>query len=175
MCVCVSLASLASDLYGPSTSSFAPRFRMLDFYVQHGDNQFHLKVPDNEDVKSLKMLIQNETGCPPCQQSIRGFKGSSSLPPTDRRRLSELNLPKENFLVLTTPEEYGRGGVANGEEGARDEVTDDFRLVITNETNNESYTLNFRRGSPLPKMLKNKFNGSFMKTISLQRRRRCSA
>ncbi len=35
---------------------------------------------------------------------------SSSLPPTDRRRLSELNLPKENFLHLTTPAQFDAGG-----------------------------------------------------------------
>lgn len=71
-------ATIADDFYsGPSTSSsYGPRFRMLDFYVQHGDRTFHLKVPDNEDVKSLKTLIQGETGCPPCQQSISGFRGS---------------------------------------------------------------------------------------------------
>lgn len=69
----------------------------------------------------------------------------SSLPPIDRRRLSDLNLPKENFLHLKTPE--GMEVVANGEDGAepKDEGSEDLRLIITNVTNNENYTLNFRR------------------------------
>ena len=33
-----------------------------------------LKVPDTEDLKTLKMLLQGETGFPPCQQDLRGFK-----------------------------------------------------------------------------------------------------
>ena len=33
-----------------------------------------LKVPDTEDLKSLKLLLQGETGFPPCQQDLRGFK-----------------------------------------------------------------------------------------------------
>ena len=86
---------------------------MLDFYIQHLDRQIHLKVPDNEDVKTLKNLIQNETGFPPCQQTIRGFK-NTPVPPTDKRKLSELNLPKENFLHLITPEPEEDG--ANGED-----------------------------------------------------------
>ncbi len=103
--------SVANDLYsaGPSTS----RTRMLDFYITHHDRTHHLKVPDNEDVKMLKTLIQGETGFSPCQQTLRGFKGSSPLPPTDRRRLADLNLPRENFLQLVVPDaedmEFGNG------------------------------------------------------------------
>ena len=35
-----------------------------------------------------------------CQSSL----ACSSLPPSDRRLLSELNLPRENFLHMTSPE-----------------------------------------------------------------------
>ena len=31
---------------------------MLDFYISHNERTIHLKVPDNEDVKTLKSLIQ---------------------------------------------------------------------------------------------------------------------
>ncbi len=31
---------------------------MLEFIVEHRDRTFRLKVPDNEDVKTLKQLIQ---------------------------------------------------------------------------------------------------------------------
>ena len=66
----------------------------------------HLKVPDNEDVKTLKGLLSQETGFPPCQQELTGFisSGHPIYRVGDRRRLSELNLPKENILYLTTPE-----------------------------------------------------------------------
>ena len=47
---------------------------MLDFYITHNTRTIHLKVPDNEDVKTLKSLIQGETGFAPCQQTLRGFQ-----------------------------------------------------------------------------------------------------
>ena len=47
---------------------------MLDFYISHNERTIHLKVPDNEDVKTLKSLIQGETGFSPCQQTLRGFQ-----------------------------------------------------------------------------------------------------
>ena len=34
----------------------------------------------------------------------RGWKLNAPFPATDRRTLQELNLPKENFLYLLTPE-----------------------------------------------------------------------
>ena len=52
----------------------------------------HLKVPDNEDVKTLKGLLSQETGCPPCQQELTGFvsSGHPIYHVSDRRRLSGL-------------------------------------------------------------------------------------
>ena len=47
---------------------------MLDFYISHNERTIHLKVPDNEDLKTLKSLIQGETGFSPCQQTLRGFQ-----------------------------------------------------------------------------------------------------
>ena len=67
---------------------------MLEFNVQHNNRMIHLKVPDSEDIKTLKNLLQSETGYPPCQQEIRGLKINGVFPMTDRRKLSELNLPK---------------------------------------------------------------------------------
>lgn len=64
-----------------------------------------MQVPDNEDVKTLKSLLQGETSFPPCQQELTGFRsgGTPIHHVSDRRRLSELNLPKENVLYLNTP------------------------------------------------------------------------
>ena len=47
---------------------------MLEFNIQHNNRMIQLKVPDTEDLKTLKMLLQGETGFPPCQQDLRGFK-----------------------------------------------------------------------------------------------------
>jgi hypothetical protein len=64
---------------------------------------FVAQVPDHEDIRTLKTLIQGETGVPPCGQDLRGFNRlNAPFPITDRRKLSEMNLPKENFLYLIT-------------------------------------------------------------------------
>ena len=80
-------------------------------------NNFELssfQVHDSEDVKTLKMLIQNETGFPPCEQNLTGWQSNSPhVIVTDRRRLSHLSLPKENFLRLLVPEISASG--TNGE------------------------------------------------------------
>jgi hypothetical protein len=120
---------------------------MLDFFITHHDRTIHLKVPDNEDVKTLKTLVHGETGFPPCQLAFRGFKGSSPLPPTDRRKLSDLNLPRENFLqlVVQDSEDAAAAGGSNGEKDAKEVAVGDFRLNITNEVTGRTYNLNFRR------------------------------
>ena len=73
-------------------------------------NLILIQVPDNEDVKTVKTLLQGETGFPPCQQELTGFRsgGSPIYHVSDRRRLSELNLPKENVLYLNTPPPEGK-------------------------------------------------------------------
>ena len=86
--------SIADDFFAGPSSSYAARTRMLEFNVQHNNRMIHLKVPDSEDIKTLKNLLQSETGYPPCQQEIRGLKINGVFPMTDRRKLSELNLPK---------------------------------------------------------------------------------
>lgn len=140
--------AIADDLFaGPSTSS--GRTRMLDFYISHNDRTIHLKVPDNEDVKTLKSLIQGETGFSPCQQTLRGFQrgfAPDHRPQSDHRRLSDMNLPKENFLQLLTPEvdEAGSASTSNGESGVAEESAVDFRLNITDESTGRTYNLNFR-------------------------------
>ena len=63
-----------------------------------------MQVPDHESISTVKTLLQEKTGVPPCQQEIRGWQGNAPFPATDRRLLSEMNLPKENFLYLLTPE-----------------------------------------------------------------------
>ena len=69
--------------------------------------------------RSLRLMLSLQVGVPPCQQELRGWKGAAPFPLTgatlqkisqpiyvllDRRLLSEMNLPKENFLYLLTPE-----------------------------------------------------------------------
>ena len=65
----------------------------------------------------------------------------------DHRRLSDMNLPKENFLQLLTPEvdEAGSASTSNGESGVAEESAVDFRLNITDESTGRTYNLNFRR------------------------------
>lgn len=135
--------SVADDFYrgvaGPSNLSNT-RTRMLDFYVQHNDRTFHLKVPDNEDVKTLKTLIQAETNCPPCQQTLRGLNGNSGLLVSNRRRLSELSLPKENFLHLITPNAL----MDTDNPESKPAEPGDFKLHIHCLPQVKTYDLNFR-------------------------------
>lgn len=139
--------TVANDfLAGPS--SYHARTRMLEFNIQHNNRMIHLKVPDSEDLKTIKLLLQSETGFPPCQQELRGLK-VNVFPMSDHRKLSELNLPKENFLYLLTPS----NGVAdeaaaasNGDpDNPGDEEDSDFVLLVTDEAQKREYSLNFRR------------------------------
>jgi len=93
--------SIASDFLPIISSS---RNRLLELNIEYRDRMIHLKVPDNETIKVVKDLLQAETNVPPCQMELRGWGANYQFPPTDRRLLSELNLPKENFLHLLTPE-----------------------------------------------------------------------
>jgi hypothetical protein len=77
---------------------------MLELNVEYRDRMVRLKVQDHESIQTVKTLLQAEVGVPPCQQELRGWKGAAPFPVTDRRLLSEMNLPKENFLYLLTPE-----------------------------------------------------------------------
>ena len=77
---------------------------MLELNVEYRENMIQLRVPDHETISTVKTLLQEKTGVPPCQQEIRGWQGNAPFPATDRRQLSEMNLPKENFLYLLTPE-----------------------------------------------------------------------
>merc|ERR550519_2847272 len=82
----------------------ATRSRMLELNIEYRDRMVRLKVQDHESIQTVKTLLQAEVGVPPCQQELRGWKGAAPFPVTDRRLLSEMNLPKENFLYLLTPE-----------------------------------------------------------------------
>merc|ERR550519_2433667 len=82
----------------------ATRSRMLELNIEYRDRMIRLKVPDHESIRTVKTLLQAEVGVPPCQQELRGWKGAAPFPVTDRRLLSEMNLPKENFLYLLTPD-----------------------------------------------------------------------
>merc|ERR1712223_1969805 len=94
-------------------------------------------------------LLQSETGFPPCQQDLRGFK-VNVFPMSDHRKLNELSLPKENFLYLLTPNNPGEDtaeagtGTSNGDPHIGDDEDADFVLQITDESQNREYSLNFR-------------------------------
>lgn len=93
--------SISSDFLPMGSST---RSRMLELNVEYRDRMIRLKVQDHESIQTVKTLLQAEVGVPPCQQELRGWKGAAPFPVTDRRLLSEMNLPKENFLYLLTPE-----------------------------------------------------------------------
>jgi len=93
--------SISSDFLPMGSST---RSRMLELNVEYRDRMVRLKVQDHESIQTVKTLLQAEVGVPPCQQELRGWKGAAPFPVTDRRLLSEMNLPKENFLYLLTPE-----------------------------------------------------------------------
>ena len=134
---------MADDFFaGPS--NYQARTRMLEFNIQHNNRMIQLKVPDTEDLKTLKQLLQSETGFPPCQQDLRGFK-VNVFPMSDHRKLSELNLPKENFLYLLTPTNSEEAAAAaNGDPEDGEDENADFVLQVTDELQQRDYSLNFR-------------------------------
>lgn len=161
--------SIADDFFaGPSSSSYQARTRMLEFNIQHNNRMIHLKVPDSEDVKTLKQLLQSETGYPPCQQELRGLKVNSVFPMTDRRKLNELNLPKENFLYLVTPNSGDDDDeVTNGEtDKPSDPESEDYTLEIFDESTKKEYKLNFR---PTKTVLDIKIDVSMLTNISVSK------
>ena len=103
--------SIASDFLPMGNST---RSRLLELNIEYRDRMIHLKVPDHESINTVKTLLQEKVGVPPCQQELRGWKGNAVFPLTDRRLLQELNLPKENFLYLLTPEIPAQ--MTNGDE-----------------------------------------------------------
>jgi len=130
--------SIASD-FMPLVAS--TRSRMLELNVEYRDQMIHLKVPDHETVSTVKTLLQEKTGVPPCQQELRGWKGNAPFPATDRRHLSELNLPKENFLYLLTPEIPPV--LLNGENEQHIEADMNLRITVVDDFHDKTYNLNF--------------------------------
>jgi len=130
--------TLADDFVSVGSSS---RTRLLELNIEYRDRMIHLKVPDTESIKVVKTLLQNETGVPPCQQELRGWKGNSPFPFTDRRLLSEMNLPKENFLFLLTPDIPPELLNGDMEQPSPEDLM--FKLTILDETRDQTYNLNF--------------------------------
>ena len=60
--------SIASD-FMPLVNS--TRSRMLELNVEYRDTMIHLKVPDHETITTVKTLLHEKTGVPPCQQELR--------------------------------------------------------------------------------------------------------
>merc|ERR1719369_688929 len=101
----------------------------------------HLKVPDTESLKCVKTLLQNETGVAPCHQELRGWKSNTPFPMTDRRLLSEMNLPKENFLFLLTPDIPPELQNGDMEQSAPEERM--FKITVLDEAHDTTHNLNF--------------------------------
>jgi len=130
--------TLADDFVSAAPSG---RTRLLELNIEYRDRMIHLKVPDTESIKVVKTLLQNETGVPPCQQELRGWKGNTPFPYTDRRLLSEMNLPKENFLFLLTPDIPP--SLQNGDMEQTSSEDPMFKLTILDESHDQTYNLNF--------------------------------
>jgi len=130
--------SIASDFMPLVTST---RSRLLELNVEYRDTMVHLKVPDHESIATVKTLLQEKTGIPPCQQELRGWKGNAPFPATDRRLLSELNLPKENFLYLLTPEIPPI--LLNGENDQHIQADMQLKVTVIDEHHDKTYNLNF--------------------------------
>lgn len=131
--------SLATD-FMPLGS--ATRSRMLELHIEYRDRMINLKVPDHESIGTVKTLLQAEVGVPPCQQEVRGWKGNVPFPMTDRRLLSEMNLPKENFLYLLTPE-IPAANLQNGEDQESPPTDQNLKVTIVDEHHDKTYNLNF--------------------------------
>ena len=69
------------------------------------------------------------------------FLGNAPFPATDRRLLSELNLPKENFLYLLTPEIPPI--LLNGENDQQIQADMSLRITVIDEFHDKTYNLNF--------------------------------
>jgi len=114
------------------------RSRLLELNITYRERMIFLKVPDNESIQTVKDLLQAETGVPPCSQEIRGWTGNTMYPATNRRLLSELNLPKENFLYLLTPEVP-----VVVEDDVIEVVIEDYNLNIMDLKHDKTYNLKF--------------------------------
>jgi len=129
--------SIASDFLPMGNST---RSRLLELNIEYRDRMIHLKVPDHESITTVKTLLQEKVGVPPCQQELRGWKGNAVFPLTDRRLLQELNLPKENFLYLLTPEIPAQ--MTNGDE-EHIQTDINLRVIIIDDYHDKTYNLNF--------------------------------
>lgn len=84
----------------PSTSTQRVRQRLLHFSVHFQDRIVQLEIADTGTVGELKMMLNAQTGVPPCQQLLSGW---TRLPQSDNTTLSSLSLPRENILFLCLP------------------------------------------------------------------------
>jgi len=120
------------------------RSRLLDLNITHRDRMIQLKVPDTESIRVVKELLQAETNVPPCQQELRGWTSNTPFPATDRRLLAELNLPKENFLHLLTPDVAAleaAAAPAPPEQPDKEEIK--ITLKVEDLAHNKEYSLTF--------------------------------
>jgi len=132
--------SLAPDFLPLGSSS---RSRMLQLNIEYRDRMIPLKVPDHESIATVKTLLQAEVGVAPCQQELRGWSGAAPFPLTDRRLLSEMNLPKENFLYLITSEIPSNLQNGDQEDQQMIQTENNLKVTIVDNHSNKTYSLNF--------------------------------
>jgi len=113
------------------------RSRILDFHIFYHDQSKTLKVPENQTVGTLKMLIHSELGVPVCKQELSGWKGR---PPRDAVSLESLNLPTENILYLSANQE---DQASSSDDRSVVRMTQTYKLSIFDETHHQLHVVNF--------------------------------
>ncbi|XP_075216778.1 fas associated factor casp [Lycorma delicatula] len=126
----------------PSTSFNKGSSRLLHFHISYGEQFIQLQIPDSSHVSDLKLMVCSKTHVPVCQQVLTGWKKE---PTSDSCVLSSLELPRENLLFLTGPEQDKSASDAMLGEL----LTKKYSLVIRDETRNKSYNLSFEGSKPI--------------------------
>ncbi|RZF45641.1 hypothetical protein LSTR_LSTR010592 [Laodelphax striatellus] len=122
----------------PSTSfsKYGASTRLLLFDIHYLDNMIRLQISDDNRVGDLKVLIFSKTQIPSCQQILGGWEKE---PSSDSVLLSSLNLPRENLLFLTIPEQNN----LSVNSSSNDSLPQKYWLVIYDEKKNKEHRLQF--------------------------------
>ncbi|XP_022206141.2 FAS-associated factor 1 [Nilaparvata lugens] len=117
---------LSPDMAHAPSTSFGATTRLLHFHIHYVDNMITLQINDHNRVGDLKMLIFAKTQIPICQQILDGWENA---PSSDSVLLSSLNLPHENLLFLTVPEQNN----LSVNSSSSDTLSQKYNLVIFDE------------------------------------------
>jgi hypothetical protein len=86
--------------YFSSENSYIRPKRLLTFNIEYLSKRFKLHVPDDEKVKKLKELIEEQTEVLVKNQKLSGWKNKDMFI-NDETLLRDINLPQENSLSVT--------------------------------------------------------------------------